>query len=463
MAQKNEDYLEGYVLELTPTDSVLVSPQGIARIKFNGSQVLLSANGAPFAPIWTGGIGALGPGLVPLDPLVPAADRLPYYTGAATAALATLTAQGRAILDDATQADQRTTLGLGTAAVANTGTLAGQVPVRGVGGSLDATNGADTMSINHNSIITDAPGLTIDAANTIQLSTATGTSAVTFDGVDFKVFDGAGQHAISRAGSIEVFDSVSSVVIQGTSQTATAANFSQSYAGSVGFAAGGAIQILAPAVGIVGASSLDLTAPVDLTINGASGNAAEVLTSQGPGLPPVWAPAGAGGGPWSLVETKTLAADASSTFAGLDGDSDKIYWLEGELTLSAGGKIQIAPNAETGNVMEGSVFAITSSGAVPSNTPVTKLFVPGSDVLAGISRVAFWCRIDAESRGATLQQLLTTQAITRFQGPISFLTLTENMGNSLNVSPIANLTSILLQPTAGTMTGQVSLYRLSRT
>lgn len=41
----------------------------------------------------------------------------------------TCTAAGRALIDDATAADQRTTLGLGTAATVNTGTTAGTVPL----------------------------------------------------------------------------------------------------------------------------------------------------------------------------------------------------------------------------------------------------------------------------------------------------------------------------------------------
>jgi hypothetical protein len=63
-------------------------------------------------------------GLASIAGLTTAADKMIYTTGADTYAVADLTAAGRALLDDANAAAQRTTLGLGTVA-----TLASQTTI----------------------------------------------------------------------------------------------------------------------------------------------------------------------------------------------------------------------------------------------------------------------------------------------------------------------------------------------
>ena len=73
-----------------------------------------------------------------LSGLTGAADRLPYLSGASTFALATFTAFGRSLVDDADAATARTTLGLGDAALATvvasvTDVTAGRLLTTGAG------------------------------------------------------------------------------------------------------------------------------------------------------------------------------------------------------------------------------------------------------------------------------------------------------------------------------------------
>jgi hypothetical protein len=67
-------------------------------------------------------------GSVQVDIDFTAADRYYYSDGSALPVEGVITTAGRNLLDDPTTSDQRTTLGLGTAAVANTGTGASDVP-----------------------------------------------------------------------------------------------------------------------------------------------------------------------------------------------------------------------------------------------------------------------------------------------------------------------------------------------
>lgn len=84
--------------------------------------------------------------------LTSAADKLPYFTGSGAAALANLPSFGRTLIANTTAALARTDLGLGTAAIVNTGLANGNVP------TMDATGyrAADGSQITNLSEIPDA-------------------------------------------------------------------------------------------------------------------------------------------------------------------------------------------------------------------------------------------------------------------------------------------------------------------
>jgi len=79
--------------------------------------------------------------------LTSAADKGIQFTGSGTAGTFDLTAAGKALLDDADAAAQRTTLGLGTAAVLNVGTSANNIVQLDGSGLLPAVDGSQLTNL----------------------------------------------------------------------------------------------------------------------------------------------------------------------------------------------------------------------------------------------------------------------------------------------------------------------------
>lgn len=157
-----------------PSSTLAVSGDPISSTKFNTLVQDLEADANVDRPIAAGGTGAstasaartnLGlaigtdvqafdAGLLSIAGLTTAADRSIYTTASDTYAVYTLTAAGRAILDDADASAQRTTLGLGTAAVKNTGTSGDAVPLLNVANTFSAqqtvSDGSSRARLNLN-------------------------------------------------------------------------------------------------------------------------------------------------------------------------------------------------------------------------------------------------------------------------------------------------------------------------
>lgn len=116
----------------------------------------------------------LNVGLNAIAALTPAADRLPYFNAANTAALAVLSAYGRSLIDDADATAARTTLGLGTVATFNT------LPITNGGTGASSASDART-ALGLGSLATKSSVDNSDWYGTALAITNGGTGATTAD------------------------------------------------------------------------------------------------------------------------------------------------------------------------------------------------------------------------------------------------------------------------------------------
>ena len=201
-----------------PANTQAVSGDPISSTKFNTLVQDLEADANTDRPIVAGGTGAstasaartnLGlaigtdvqafdAGLLSIAGLTTAADRSIYTTASDTYAVYTLTAAGRAILDDADASAQRTTLGLGTAAVKDTGTSGDAVPLLNAANTLSAAQGLSN-NIALNILETGAvarSAVKMNASNVMEWGNANNNALFLNNTVDF-----AGAGDFTRSGN----------------------------------------------------------------------------------------------------------------------------------------------------------------------------------------------------------------------------------------------------------------------
>ena len=278
-------------------------------------------------------------GLTSISGLTTAADKMIYTTGSDTYAVTGLTSAGRALLDDADAAAQRTTLGLGTAATSASTDFqavdAGLTSISGLTTAADKmiyTTGSDTYAVTS---LTAAGRALLDdadaAAQRTTLGLVIGTDVLSDVVQDTSPqlggnLDLNGQDIVTTSNAnLELAPDGTGVVsikgntTGGSNQGALKLNCEQN---------SHFVQIKSPSHSLLSSGgSYTLTLPPD------DGDANQVLKTDGSGVLD-WVDQASGGGTIPDVVVTGNAGNVSAAFAsaGSNGENERVYLINNSST-----------------------------------------------------------------------------------------------------------------------------------